>query len=166
MVLPSMLICPLFIRFAYLPIAAPKSDGEFSMSVYCFKLSKPWTTSCVFPSRSGTHIDTTRPPKLVMSTSMPLEFLSWNNFTGMLFTTESKAAVFNPEAVVCESCVEEQADSAIAAVAVVNKNSFRLFIVSVVCGYKFTAYKVTKNIILNQVNCFLFIKNIIIILRD
>ena len=89
---------------------------------------------------------------------MPLEFLSWNNFTGMLFTTESKAAVFKPEAVVCDSCVEEQAENAIAAVAVVNNNSFRLFIMSIVCRYKFTAYKVTKNIILNQVKCFFLYK--------
>ena len=135
---------PLFILLAYRPIAAPKSDGEFTESAYCFTLSNPKTTSFMLPSLSGTQIETTRPPKFVIATSIPLLFFSWNSFTGFSFIVVSNSASSNPDTFFwIFSFCEHDAKSKVANPIKVN-SFFVVFILWLYLSYYYFAFKVTK----------------------
>lgn len=82
-------------------------------------------------SLSGTHSDTTRPPKLVMHTSMPLLFLRVNKAVFLPLITESNCVGLSPDTVVAGCCCPDvHADSIAAAMPNPIKDVFRFFIIS------------------------------------
>ena len=56
--------CPFAIRFAYRPTTGPRNRSP-SVAIYLFISECPSTISSHLPSLSGTHSETTRPPKFV-----------------------------------------------------------------------------------------------------